>query len=87
MLPVARSVAIALGPFVVGRGPDDSIYPKSYSAQGCDLWRLGGATGIDPVSAHEFRRSIGRILYYERQWVVNAIRVLYGHSSAEMTLY
>lgn len=87
VVPIARSVANALRPLVFGRVAADPVYPRSYSSLGCDLTRLGRHAGLGPVSAHDLRRTFGRVLYYERGCDINSIRVLYGHSSTEMTLY
>lgn len=87
LLPIARSVANCLRPFVVGRPPDATVYPKGYNAFGRDLSRLGRRAGLPGLSAHDLRRTFGRMLYYERHADLNTIRVLYGHASQEMTAY
>ncbi len=87
LLPIARSVANCLRPFVAGRDGDERVYPKSYSAFGSDLVRLGRRAGLPGLSAHDLRRTFGRMLYYERHADLNTIRVLYGHASQEMTAY
>ena len=87
LLPVARSVANLLRPFVLGKAPEAKVYPKSYSAFGSDLVRLGRKAQLPGLSAHDLRRTFGRMLYYERHADLNTIRVLYGHSSQEMTAY
>ena len=87
LLPIARSVANALRPFVIARPADARAYPKSYSALGSDLVRLGRKAGLPGLSAHDLRRTFGRMLYYERHADLNSIRVLYGHASQEMTAY
>lgn len=86
-LPIARSVANALRPFVVGRGVSERVYPKGYSAFARDLRAVGRLAGVGPVAAHDLRRTFGRVLYYERHCDLNTIRVLYGHSSVAMTEY
>ncbi len=87
LLPIARSVANLMRPFVVGKPPEARVYPKSYTAFGSDLVRLGRKAGLPGLSAHDLRRTFGRMLYYERHADLNTIRVLYGHSSPEMTAY
>ncbi len=85
-LPIARSVANAIRPFV-GSDQDAKVYPKSYSAFGSDLVRLGRRAGLPGLSAHDLRRTFGRMLYYEKHADINTIRVLYGHASVAMTEY
>ncbi len=86
-IPIARAVANALRPFVLGKGPDEPVYPRTYSAFGSALNRLGRCAGLPGLSAHDLRRTFGRVLYYEKHADLNSIRVLYGHASQEMTAY
>ena len=85
-LPIARSVANAVLPFANG-DPDATVYPAGYHSFARDLERLGRRAGLPGLSPHDLRRTFGRMLYYERHADINTIRVLYGHSSTEMTLY
>lgn len=86
LLPIARSVANAIRPFA-SREPDATVYPSGYNSFARDLERLGRRAGLPGLSPHDLRRTFGRMLYYERHADINTIRVLYGHSSTEMTLY
>ena len=85
-LPISRSVANALRPFVVGRRPTERVYPGSYSLIHADVEALGRAVGVK-AAPHDLRRTFGRLLYYEKSVDVNEIRSLYGHATTEMTLY
>jgi len=84
-LPISKAVLNVVRPWVVGRGADEMVYPQGYFAIQRDAEALGRIIGR-PVSCHDLRRSFGRILY-KRGVDVNTIRVLYNHSSSEMTLY
>ncbi len=85
--PIARAVANAIRPLVVGKDPTELVYPRSYSTFARDLSQVGRRAGVGPVSAHHPRRSFGRILYYEHRQDLNTIRALYGHASVAMTEY
>lgn len=86
-LPIARAVANALRPLVLGRCDSERVYPRSYSTFARDLRELGRRAGVGAVAAHDLRRTFGRMLYYERGQDLNTIRVLYGHASVAMTEY
>ncbi len=86
-LPIARAVANALRPRVLGSPPTARVYPRSYSTFARDLREIGRRTGVGPVAAHDLRRTFGRMLYYEQRQDLNTIRVLYGHASIAMTEY
>jgi integrase len=85
-LPIARAVANALRPFVVGRPMSVRVYPRCYQGIYNDVETLGTRLGIR-ASPHDLRRSFGRVLYYEKGVDINEIRSLYGHATTEMTLY
>ncbi len=85
-LPIARAVANALRPFVVGRAATARVYPHCYQGIYNDVEALGTRLGIR-AAPHDLRRSFGRVLYYEKGVDVNEIRSLYGHATTEMTLY
>lgn len=85
-LPISRSVADAIRPF----SADDAsarVYPMSYNVIDRDLRRIGARIGLKEISAHDLRRTFGRLLYYEWRQDINDIRSLLGHSTTEMTLY
>jgi integrase len=85
-LPVARAVANALRPFVVGRQSEARVFPGCYQLIYDDVETLGAALGLK-VAPHDLRRTFGRVLYYEMDVDVNEIRSLYGHATTEQTLY
>ncbi len=85
-LPIARAVANALRPFVLGRAPTDRAYPRCYQGVYNDVETLAAPLGLK-ASPHDLRRTFGRVLYYEKGVDVNEIRSLYGHATTEQTLY
>ena len=85
-LPVARAVANALRPFVVGRPSAARVFPGCYQLIYDDVETLGALLGLK-VAPHDLRRTFGRVLYYEMDVDVNEIRSLYGHATTEQTLY
>ena len=85
-LPVARAVANALRPFVVGRPSAARVFPGCYRLIYDDVETLGALLGLK-VAPHDLRRTFGRVLYYEMDVDVNEIRSLYGHATTEQTLY
>lgn len=86
-LPVFRATTNALRPFVLGRPPDDRVFPATYNVIDRDLRRLGARVGISRISCHDLRRTFGRLLLYDHKVDVNRILVLYGHRDTAMTLY
>jgi integrase len=85
-LPVARTVANALRPFVVARPSDARVYPGCYQLIYDDVGTMGEPLGLK-VAPHDLQRTYGRILYYEMRVDVNELRSLYGHATTEQTLY
>ncbi len=85
-LPIARAVANALRPFVLGRPGAARVYPCGRTTIYADVRELGAAIGLR-VAPHDLRRTFGRILYYEHRVDINEIRSLYGHATTEMSLY
>ncbi len=84
-LPISKAVLNVLRPHVIGRGPEQPVYPASYYCIMRDMEALGRTVGVR-CSAHDLRRSFGRMLY-ARNVDINTIRTLYGHATTEMTLY
>jgi integrase len=84
-LPISKAVLNVLRPWIIGRAPEDTVYPQGYFAVQRDVEALARIIRR-PVSCHDLRRSFARILY-RRGVDINTIRVLYNHSTTEMTLY
>lgn len=85
-LPIAKAVADALRPFVIGRAPTGRVYPRSYQRIYDDLETLGSLVGVR-ATPHDLWRTFGRVLFYEKGIGLNEIRSLYGHASTEQSLY
>jgi integrase len=85
-LPLSAGLAAELRPFVFGRPLTELVYPASYNVIDRDLRRLGARLGISRVSAHDLRRTFGRIQYYEKDVDINRIRILYNHRDTAQTL-
>jgi integrase len=86
VLPLPKAALNALRPAVVGKNSDERLYPLGYVTLGKDIERLGKRLGIR-LSAHDLRRSFGRILHNDFGVDLNTIRCLYHHKSADMTAH
>ncbi len=73
-------------PAIQGRRPSDRVYPFAYRTADMDIRNVGRRVGIPSVSAHDLRRSFGR-LYFEDTKDLVGLQHLYGHESVEMTSY
>ena len=61
--PIPVTVLNALRPAVLGRRPEERVYPFSIGLMEKELRRVGMASLGKPVSPHDLRRSFGRNLY------------------------
>ncbi len=73
-------------PATQGRRPSDRVYPFAYRTADMDIRNVGRRVGIPSVSAHDLRRTFGR-LYFEDTKDLVGLQHLYGHESVEMTSY
>lgn len=83
MSPLAWEVLL---PTVQGRRSSDRVYPFAYRTGDMDIRNVGRRVGIPSVSAHDLRRTFGR-LYWEDTKDLVGLQHIYGHESIEMTAY
>jgi integrase len=57
-LPISKAVLNVLRPWIVGRAPEDTVYPQGYFAVQRDVEAIGRIIRR-PVSCHDLRRSFG----------------------------
>ena len=85
--PIPVTVLNALRPAVLGRRPEERVYPFSIGLMEKELRRVGMASLGKPVSPHDLRRSFGRNLYYVHHVDIAVIAALYHHRTTGMALY
>ena len=73
-------------PAVQGRRSSDRVYSFAYRTADMDIRNVGRRVGIPNVSAHDLRRTFGR-LYFEDTKDLVGLQHIYGHESVEMTAY
>jgi integrase len=84
MDPMTRAV---LEKWVIGKGPDDHIYPVGHTVADGELADLGKIAGVSVrVTGHVLRRSFGRVAYHAGV-PAPTIQRIYGHVSLDQTLH
>ena len=75
-----------LRPFLVGKSPEEPVYPKPYSTIYKAVRRAAKRAGLGVVGTHDLRRSFGSIAH-DAGTPVEEIQAVYGHASPAMTTY
>jgi integrase len=85
-LPIARGVATALRPFILGRSPDDRVWPYHHRGwMATVLHRICDRAAVPRMYPHALRATFGHILRFERGVETETIRQLLGHRDQKTT--
>jgi len=73
-------------PFVLGRRPEDPVWPGTYSTIDHDWRRLQKRAGLPPTGLYSMRRGFGRISH-DAGVPIESIQAMYGHESPATTAF